>query len=119
MEGDGVWKRFDDEFPPFRGVGARFPIFNETPNRDWIKQFFMREIEAAKREAVREVAKKIWGEGLAVDHDSTVSLGHYGNIEAQQSNVFPKWQVELAKLGYSLDATDSEGGDKASINKQS
>ena len=31
-------EEFDKEFPPFRGVGAQFPIFENTPNRNHIIQ---------------------------------------------------------------------------------
>lgn len=43
-------ERFDEQFPAFYGVGAPFPIFKETPNRNWIKQFISSEIELAKQE---------------------------------------------------------------------
>ena len=41
---------FEKEFPPFRGVGAQFPIFNETPNRNHIVQFFRRKLAQAIKE---------------------------------------------------------------------
>lgn len=30
---------FDREFPEFIGIGAPYPIFKDTPNRNHIKQF--------------------------------------------------------------------------------
>lgn len=51
-------KRFDEQFPAFYGVGAPFPIFKETPNRNWIKQFISSELESAKQEEIKISAIK-------------------------------------------------------------
>lgn len=45
-------KDFDKRFPPFRGVGALWPIFKETPNREHIKNFIRQTREQARQEGI-------------------------------------------------------------------
>ncbi len=47
-------REFDKDFPPFIGSGAPFPIFNETPNREHIKDFWHSKLSAAYEQGVEE-----------------------------------------------------------------
>ena len=48
---------FDEKFPPFKGVGARFPMFNETPVRTHIIQFIRSLLESERTRIAKEVEK--------------------------------------------------------------
>lgn len=47
-------ERFEEQFPRFQGVGARFPMFEETPVYTHIWQFIERELLLAHEEGFRE-----------------------------------------------------------------
>lgn len=51
-------REFDKDFPPFIGSGAPFPIFNETPNREHIKDFWHSKLSAAYEQG-REDERKV------------------------------------------------------------
>ena len=51
----GWRERFEEEFPPFRGVGARFPMFNETPVHTHIIHFIEREISSHTKELKEKI----------------------------------------------------------------
>jgi len=46
--------RFEEKFPPFRGIGARFPIFDTTPNRNHIIQFIRSLLASKQAEMVKK-----------------------------------------------------------------
>lgn len=74
MTKEQLLAQFEKEFPPFRGVGARHPIFNETPVYTHITQWIGRaldkygamEYERGRREASEAERERI-GEGIKAD----------------------------------------------------
>lgn len=50
-----ILKDFEEQYPPFKGVGARFPIFNETPVYTHIKQFISRSNQTLLRKVVEDL----------------------------------------------------------------
>jgi len=54
-----VEARFDEKFPPFQGVGAPFPIFADTPNRQHLAAFLAEEIARAKQEGRDSLLKEL------------------------------------------------------------
>lgn len=62
---DEIVEEFEQDFPPFRGVGARHPMFAETPVYTHITQWITRALEAkdAEREkAVKEERERIYNQ---------------------------------------------------------
>ena len=58
MEPKEKWsEEFDKRFPEFVGVGAQFPIFSETPNRDHIKQFISETLSSYKTSLKEEIKR--------------------------------------------------------------
>lgn len=50
---------FRKQFPPFKGVGARFPMFAETPVYTHVIQFIERALEAKDKECEERVMLEI------------------------------------------------------------
>lgn len=49
---------FRKQFPPFKGVGARFPMFAETPVYTHVIQFIERALEAKDKECEERVREE-------------------------------------------------------------
>ena len=56
---DKILAEFDEKFPPFRGIGAPFPMFRETPVRSHIVQFLSESITQALAEERERVVDNI------------------------------------------------------------
>lgn len=86
-------EEFDKEFPPFVGIGAQFPIFDTTPNREHVRNFLHTAItktlqteHSRIREVVRGMEKTGYnGEDLPFENSPDI----YGNK-----------RVEAFKKGY-------------------
>ena len=59
--------RFEEKFPPFRGIGARFPIFDTTPNRNHIIQFIRSLLASKQAEMEREIDSLIFRSDFPAD----------------------------------------------------
>lgn len=47
MNIDKIMDKFDKKFPEYTGIGALFPIFKDTPNRNHVKSFLRTSLEEA------------------------------------------------------------------------
>lgn len=57
METQEWEKEFDERFPAFFGIGAPFPMFEDTPNRNHIKQFISSLLSQQREQAYEEGRK--------------------------------------------------------------
>jgi hypothetical protein len=57
---------FDEQFPAFEGVGAPFPMFSNTPNRNHIRLFLQSAAEKLIAQG-REEANKDWEEKIGAE----------------------------------------------------
>ena len=74
---EGWEEEFDKEFPPFTGIGARFPIFDENPNRNHIIQF-IRQLLSQKYDegyVARGVVEAKIKEGMEQEFKRTLNSG--------------------------------------------
>ena len=52
-----VKKEFDKQFPEFKGVGAKYPMFENNPVRTHIWQFIERSVHQAVEEKDKEIKR--------------------------------------------------------------
>lgn len=68
-EQKGWREEFEKDFPPFRGIGAPFPIFEETPNRNHVIHFIERTLQEQKEEMVKTIEAKMLERIYYIGHE--------------------------------------------------
>lgn len=53
-----IEKEFEEKFPSYKGVGAEFPLFAETPNRQHIENFILTLITEILSEKAERVGRE-------------------------------------------------------------
>ena len=53
MKIEELKKEFDKQFPEFKGIGAKYPMFENNPVRTHIWQFIERSVQQAVEEALK------------------------------------------------------------------